>query len=139
MISVTIYETATGVIRKTATLQQTDIVSNIPDGCGYIEGTYSSAGYYVVNGAAVPIPAAPSSDSTWDGSAWTTPTTQELEAEQAQRVRDQRSALLAKSDWTQLPDVDATTSSVWATYRQALRDITAQAGFPYNVTWPNEP
>ena len=139
MISVTIYETATGVIRKTATLQQTDIVSNIPDGCGYIEGTYSSAGYYVVNGAAVPIPAAPSSDSTWDGSAWTTPTTQELEAEQAQRVRDQRSALLFKTDWTQLPDVPENVKAAYMEYRQALRDVTEQSGFPYNINWPIEP
>lgn len=53
-------------------------------------------------------------------------------------VRTQRNALLSASDWTQLPDapVDA---AAWATYRQALRDITAQGGFPLNVVWPVAP
>lgn len=56
----------------------------------------------------------------------------------ATSVRDQRNALLTESDWTQVADapVDA---AAWATYRQALRDITAQEGFPYNVTWPTKP
>lgn len=57
---------------------------------------------------------------------------------QASAVRSERNAKLADCDWTQLPDapVDA---AVWATYRQALRDITEQAGFPWEVVWPVEP
>lgn len=53
-------------------------------------------------------------------------------------VREDRNRRLAASDWTQLPDapVDATA---WATYRQALRDVTAQDGFPWDVTWPAPP
>ena len=27
----------------------------------------------------------------------------------------------------------------WAEYRQALRDVPEQEGFPFNVTWPQEP
>ena len=56
----------------------------------------------------------------------------------ALEVRDERNHLLANCDWTQLPDspVDA---APWATYRQELRDITAQAGFPWDVVWPEEP
>jgi hypothetical protein len=55
------------------------------------------------------------------------------------QVRITRDGLLKSSDWTQLPDVPQATKDMWATYRQALRDITEQAGFPSNVTWPTAP
>jgi len=57
---------------------------------------------------------------------------------QAGRVRHMRNKLLADCDWTQLDDapVDA---AAWAIYRQQLRDVTKQAGFPWNVTWPQQP
>ena len=55
-----------------------------------------------------------------------------------QEVRDRRNYELEKSDWTQLPDVPLTTKTAWATYRQQLRDITAQAD-PFNITWPTSP
>ncbi len=51
----------------------------------------------------------------------------------------QRNTLLAASDWTQLPDVPLATKDAWATYRQALRDITAQPGYPLNIIWPDRP
>jgi hypothetical protein len=52
-------------------------------------------------------------------------------------IRAERNKLLVESDWTQLPDapVDA---AAWATYRQALRDITDQAN-PFAVIWPESP
>jgi hypothetical protein len=53
-------------------------------------------------------------------------------------VRQQRNALLSACDWTQLPDAPV-DHTVWATYRQELRDVTAQAGFPWNVVWPEQP
>ena len=56
----------------------------------------------------------------------------------ADAARFIRQAALADSDWTQLPDVNV-DKAAWATYRQALRDITDQAGFPDNVTWPEKP
>lgn len=56
-------------------------------------------------------------------------------------VRVQRDAKLAICDWTQLPDapltVDAKTA--WGAYRQALRDVPEQAGFPLAVEWPVVP
>ena len=60
------------------------------------------------------------------------------DAAKAKEVRSQRDRLLAETDWTQIGDapVDAI---VWQTYRQALRDITSQAGFPHNVVWPTKP
>lgn len=60
------------------------------------------------------------------------------DAEQAAAIRSQRNAKLAACDWTQLADSSA-DKPAWATYRQSLRDVTAQADFPWNVTWPVEP
>jgi len=82
-------------------------------------------------------------DSTIDG---VTTTAAEAEAaykatkdaEQSASVRTSRTDKLAASDWTQIADSTA-DKTVWATYRQALRDVTAQDGFPWNVTWPEAP
>jgi hypothetical protein len=60
------------------------------------------------------------------------------DAEQATAVRADRTKRLADSDWTQLSDAPI-TGTAWATYRQALRDITSQAGFPWEITWPDAP
>ena len=60
------------------------------------------------------------------------------DAEQAASVRTQRTQKLSDSDWTQIADSTA-DKTAWATYRQQLRDITDQAGFPWTITWPNDP
>ena len=60
------------------------------------------------------------------------------DAEQAASVRNSRTEKLKDSDWTQIADSTA-NKAVWATYRQALRDITAQSGFPWTITWPTQP
>lgn len=57
----------------------------------------------------------------------------------ANSIRSQRNQLLAECDWTQFKDIDEATSTLWAPYRQALRDITDQPGFPLSVTWPKKP
>ena len=53
----------------------------------------------------------------------------------------QRSFLLFQSDWTQLPDNQLTQTEInlWREYRQQLRDITLQSGFPTEITWPMAP
>lgn len=60
------------------------------------------------------------------------------DAEQAAAVRRERNEKLSACDWTQLADSTA-DKAAWATYRQALRDITKQDGFPWNIVWPTEP
>jgi len=60
------------------------------------------------------------------------------DAAQAAAARSDRNKRLADSDWTQLADAPV-TGTAWATYRQALRDVTAQAGFPWEITWPDAP
>jgi hypothetical protein len=61
------------------------------------------------------------------------------DAELATAAKAQRDVLLAASDWTQLRDVDDATAAAWAPYRQALRDLTSQPGFPRTITWPVAP
>lgn len=51
-------------------------------------------------------------------------------------VRARRDELLAASDSKIWPDH---VPDAWKTYRQALRDIPEQSGFPTNVTWPVKP
>ena len=53
-------------------------------------------------------------------------------------IRIERNAKLAETDWTQLADTSA-DKVAWATYRQALRDVPAQAGFPWTITYPDKP
>lgn len=59
-------------------------------------------------------------------------------ASEAANVRFARNKRLADCDWTQLADSTA-DKAAWAVYRQALRDISAQPGFPFNVVWPLDP
>jgi hypothetical protein len=60
------------------------------------------------------------------------------DAEQATSVRASRSDKLKDSDWTQVADAPV-DKAAWATYRQELRDISAQEGFPWAVVWPTQP
>jgi len=55
----------------------------------------------------------------------------------AAQVREERDAKLTACDW--MANSDVTMSDDWRTYRAALRDVPAQAGFPNSVTWPVEP
>lgn len=63
--------------------------------------------------------------------------TEEPEESKGVNIRRTRTTKLELSDWRALSDT--TMSAEWTTYRQALRDITAQAGFPNTITWPDEP
>lgn len=60
-----------------------------------------------------------------------------LDTEAAANVRSERDQKLKETDWMGMSDV--TMSADWATYRQALRDVPSQAGFPNTITWPTEP
>lgn len=60
------------------------------------------------------------------------------DAEQAKAVREQRNQKLKDSDWSQVADAPV-DKAVWAAYRQVLRDVPAQTGFPWEVNWPVAP
>lgn len=57
----------------------------------------------------------------------------------ALEVRQQRNKKLALTDWTQLGDIPSETKVKWQPYRQALRDLPSQSGFPESIIWPIEP
>jgi putative heme degradation protein len=71
--------------------------------------------------------------------AWTQvwETHQLPEASATDNVRAYRAKLLSETDWTATTDNTMTTEMT--SYRQALRDITSQVGFPYSVEWPVKP
>jgi hypothetical protein len=59
------------------------------------------------------------------------------DAEQAKSVRTSRNAKLSETDWRYRRD--QTTTPEWDAYCQALRDVPAQAGFPWTIDWPEQP
>jgi len=75
---------------------------------------------------------------------WTATTASEQEISErlsalAASVRAIRNVELALSDYTQLSDYPGGDRGQWASYRQQLRDLPAQAGFPRTVNWPAKP
>jgi hypothetical protein len=63
------------------------------------------------------------------------------DAEQAKAVRASRDIKLAETDWMVIKSAETgiALSNEWSAYRQALRDVTAQSTFPWNVVWPTKP
>jgi len=61
-----------------------------------------------------------------------------LDEQQSTAQRTERNRKLAECDWTQLADATV-NKAAWATYRQSLRDVPSQSGFPWDITWPVEP
>ena len=56
-------------------------------------------------------------------------------------IRSERDTLLQATDWMVIKHLELNENipGVWEVYRQALRDVPQQAGFPHNVTWPTKP
>jgi len=73
----------------------------------------------------------------YDGSVFTAPANTRTDEEIALEARSKRNSLLAATDWTASTDV--TMSAEMTEYRQALRDVPAQAGFPSTIAWPTSP
>ena len=60
-----------------------------------------------------------------------------IDTQVSENIRSTRNNLISKSDWMGCSDF--IMSDEWRQYRQDLRDITTQEGFPHNVEWPEEP
>lgn len=88
----------------------------------------------LVNGVSLPLTEAEIAERYAEEAAWL--------AGQAERdardVRAERNRLLTASDWTQVSDAPV-DQAAWAAYRQGLRNVPQQAGFPYAVVWPVKP
>ena len=117
---------------------KTSFPSEIP------EEILNSFGVYVVEVSAVPDFDTLTHELSWELSKktstrwlkqWVAKPLPEDEA--ARRVRGLRTKILAETDWSALSDV--TMSDEMRSYRQALRDITEQEGFPHSVSWPEKP
>ena len=79
----------------------------------------------------------------WNGTEWVLEDTPVVKSDPEPEpiapevlVRAERDSRLAASDTMALAD---RITDAWRTYRQALRNVPAQAGFPTDVTWPIEP
>ena len=58
--------------------------------------------------------------------------------EEARKIREERNRRLGYCDWTQLADASI-DKTPWLDYRQSLRDLPEQTGFPWDINWPTEP
>ena len=81
------------------------------------------------------VPFTPEEEAEWD--AMEAQYVSEADTRKAEEVRQERDQLLQQTDW--MANSDVTMSDDWRTYRQALRDIPSQEGFPNDVTWPTKP
>lgn len=125
----TVYEEASGVILKT--LMQVK-PPRLAAGEAFIVGNYPDDQFDIIDGAPVLNVKQYESAEIVDD-----PVEQdELPADQQARI--QRDMALAATDWTQLADAPVDRAA-WAAYRQELRDITNQAGFPDDIVWPDQP
>ena len=112
-------------------------------------GTFSDLGYDEIASTQPPAPSGTYKAVYRDGEtqdangdwaeAWaerdmTVEEVQQRDHGKAEQVRAERNEKLANSDWTALSDV--TMTAEMTTYRQALRDVPAQSGFPQAVEWP---
>jgi hypothetical protein len=100
---------------------------------------------YYKNNEFKQLPEKPSNYHIWnlETEQWQEPENyqQLLFNEAASKVKQERQRLLTATDWTDT--VSASTRlenyNAWQFYRQQLRDITTQEGYPFNVIWPTQP
>ncbi len=85
------------------------------------------------------IPFTPEEEAEWD--ALEAQALAEEPIRKAAAIREERNKLLSESDWTQVNDApfDADQKLAWALYRETLRMIPQQEGFPETVNWPPKP
>jgi hypothetical protein len=143
-----IYNTITGQpiqisIAESINMIQHILVDNI--GAIEVEVEPTTENYYInTSGEVVEISAQPSSEHTWNWTTkqWENLVTEEMrQAKAAQHILAKRKQLLQDTDWLVIRAMDTGTqiAANWQTYRQALRDITQQPGYPFTVNWPQPP
>ena len=101
-----------------------------------IEGVANDSTQYIQDGVVVNMPPKPGKFYVFDYNSkqWAVD-----ETSADSDARSKRKTLFLDSDWTQLADISAATKALWEPYRQALRDITDQPGYPFNIVWPTPP
>jgi hypothetical protein len=134
----TIYNTITGQIFNSGSVPDINI-QIVPNGFTLIPQQSNPYTDYVVNGEVIPLPPKPTTGEyvfDYFQQKWVEDT-----KEQESDVLAKRNSLLYQSDWTQIPNNPLTSEQqeAWAIYRQELRDVTSQSGYPFNVIWPTPP
>lgn len=123
----------------TASLEVFELVA-ASNGFNYIEGEYSQEFYYVKDG--LPVEKPPRPDFIYDFN-YTSYSWEPNLAIAELKVQNIRNQLLQESDWTDTVSAQTrlgeTLYNSWQTYRQELRDITLQAGYPFEVVFPSPP
>lgn len=137
-----IYKISNGQIDRIVTCD--DIEMQLQDGEAYLEGSADDVNYYVKDNEFVYRGPPSTVWSVWNGTEWYDPRTeQQIYDEQSSTVRIQRDNLLKETDWTDtasaITRLGQTVYDNWQAYRQALRDVPEQPGFPSNVVWPTKP
>lgn len=91
------------------------------------------------------VPIKPGDGYVYDGTQWVAPTQAWLDEQAAKRVRAVRDGKLRRevdpvvTNPLRWADMSTERRGAWAAYRQALLDITQQAGFPHSPQWPEKP
>ena len=137
----TFYDLETGIITFNATCSEevlSSLLANTSD--SYIEGSYSNIDYYIENSLPVLITEKPSKFHFFNYTTkqW------ELNLQTAEEVvKNIRNQLLQESDWTDTVSAQTrlgeTLYNAWQDYRQQLRDIPLQSGYPLEVIYPEPP
>lgn len=131
----TIYQSNGKILRL---LDCDNIEQQLASGEAYLNDWFLDSEYYVENGQAIQMPSKPDDYAVFD---YTTKQWVENENMAIASVSQKRQRLLYSTDWTQIPNNPLSTAQqeAWATYRQELRDISQQSGYPFNVVWPVAP
>jgi hypothetical protein len=142
------YNTITGEILANVSTQSPDNLSPYPFDFDYLEviDPVDNSKYYLDPQLQeiIAFPDKPDQYYTWN---WTTKiwedirTTQQKYNQAARQIQVQRTQLLNDSDWVVVKALEqgTTVPENWRVYRQQLRDITLQPGYPFTVTWPASP
>lgn len=134
-----VYSVATGDIVAVGTANA-GTPPTPPEGFAILAADLASGDttFYVKDGVLFKRDPRPSFRYVWDGHQWQ-PNLDRFAAD----ARTERNQRLAESDWTDTASAPArlgeTLYAQWQAYRQALRDITQQPGFPLDVIWPTPP
>lgn len=75
---------------------------------------------------------------SWDVVEMTEEEKSDVDSWKSNMVRRERNYKLMECDWTQLQDAPV-NSQDWVGYRNALRDLPSQSGFPWDIIWPDKP
>lgn len=138
-MNVTKFKVETGEIIGILQCPDTELAANIYEGEDYIDGEIDASQFYIVERKPVPMPTKPGEHYAFDFNTkqW------KVSEEAPYLIRYERSEKLKETDWTDTLSAKNRLGddlyNAWQEYRQALRDITDQPGFPENVVWPEPP